>query len=100
MILCPQNVLTEFIFVLDRVYDVPKKEIQTMARDFLALPGVEMVHEIDFAAVFNFWQEPISDFGDALIASLGSLYKESIILTFDLKFLHTLKKLRLPVKTL
>jgi len=55
VILCPQNVLTEFIFVLDRVYDVPKKEIQTMARDFLALPGVEMVHEIDFAAVFNFW---------------------------------------------
>ena len=100
VILCPQNVLTEFIFVLDKVYGVPKKEIQMMAKDFLAMPGIEMVHEIDFATVFNFWPEPILDFGDAIIASLASLYKGSIILTFDLKFFNTIKKLRLPVKTL
>ena len=26
VILCPQNVLTEFIFVLDKVYGVPKND--------------------------------------------------------------------------
>jgi len=100
VILCPQNVLTEFIFVLDKVYGVPKNEIQMMAKDFLAMPGVELVHEVDFTTVFDFWPEAISDFGDAIVASLGSLYQGSSILTFDLKFIHSLKKLRLPVKRL
>lgn len=100
VILCPQNVLTEFIFVLDKVHGVPKKQIQMMAKDFLAMPGIELVHEIDFTTVFNFWPETISDFGDAIVASLGSLYRGSAILTFDLKFIHSLKKLRLPVKKL
>ncbi|MDI6754563.1 MAG: hypothetical protein QME78_09245 [Thermodesulfobacteriota bacterium] len=39
-----------------------------------------------------------TDFGDAIVASLGSVYKGSVILTFDLKFIHTLKKLGLPVE--
>jgi len=32
------------------------------------------------------------------VASLGHLYKGSVIVTFDLKFIHTLKKLGLPVE--
>lgn len=98
VILCPQNVLTEFIYVLDKVYDIPKNDIQVMVIDFLAMPGVELVHEIDFPTVFKFWPEAISDFGDAVVASLGVLYKESVIVTFDLKFIHTLKKIGLPVE--
>ena len=97
-ILCPQNVLTEFIYVLDKVYGISKNDIQMMVKDFLAMPGIELVHEIDFATVLKFWPEAISDFGDAVVASLRNLYKESVIVTFDLKFIHTLKKLGLSVE--
>lgn len=98
VILCPQYVLTEFIYVLDKVYGISKNDIQMMVRDFLAMPGIELVHEIDFDTVLKFWPEAISDFGDAILASLGSLYKGSVILTFDLKFIHSLKKLGVPVE--
>ena len=98
VILCPQNVLTEFIYVLDKVYGISKNDIQGMVKDFLAMPGIELVHEIDFSTVLKFWPKAISDFGDAVVASLGDLYKESVIVTFDLKFIHTLKKIGLPVE--
>jgi len=98
VILCPQNVLTEFIYVLDKVYGIPKNDIQMMVKDFLAMPGIELVHEIDFATVLKYWPEAITDFGDAIVASLGNLNKESVIVTFDLKFIHALKKLGMPVE--
>jgi len=98
VILCPQNVLTEFIFVLDKVYGVEKNEIQMMVRDFLSLPGVELIHEIDFTALFDLWPDVLRDLGDAIVASVGCLNRGSTILTFDLKFIHILKKLRLPFK--
>jgi len=60
VILCPQNVLTEFIYVLDKVYGISKNDIQMMVKDFLAMPGIELVHEIDFPAVLKFWPEVIT----------------------------------------
>ena len=98
VILCSPNVLTEFIYVLDKVYGVPKTDIRRMVKDFLALPGIQLVHEIDFESVLKFWPESLPDFGDAIVASLGTLYKGSVIVTFDLKFMHALKKLGLPVE--
>ena len=98
VILCPPNVLTEFIYVLDKVYGVPKTDIQRMVKDFLAMPGIQLVYEIDFGIVLKFWPEALPDFGDAIVASLGTLYKGSVIVTFDLKFIHALRKLGLPVE--
>ncbi len=98
VVLCPQNVLTEFVYVLDKLYGIPKDDIRIMVKDFLAMPGIELVHEIDFDTVFKYWPEALSDFGDAVVASLGDLYQGSVIVTFDLKFIHTLKRLRLPVE--
>lgn len=98
MILCPQNVLTEFIYVLDKIYRIPKKDIRMMVKDFLILPGMELVDEIDFNTVFKYWPEALPDFGDAVVASLGELYRGSVIVTFDHRFILALKKLRLPVE--
>lgn len=97
MILGHQNVLTEFIHVMDKVYGVPKEEIKMMVRDFIAMPGIEVIHEVDFDMLLTYWPESIADLGDAIIASLCKTYKGSIILTFDLKFINTLKRLGLKV---
>ncbi len=53
LILCHQYVLTEFIHVMDRVYHVPKDKIGRMIADFADMPGVEVIHEIDFKAVLS-----------------------------------------------
>jgi predicted nucleic-acid-binding protein len=98
VILCPPNVLAELICILDKVYGVPKTDIRRMVKDFLVMPGIQLVHEIDFESVLKFWPETLPDFGDAIVASLGTLYKGSVIVTFDLKFIHALRKLGLPVE--
>jgi hypothetical protein len=35
-ILCPQNVLTEFVYVLEKIYRHPKPQIREMISDFIA----------------------------------------------------------------
>lgn len=86
MIFLHQHVLTEFIFVLDRVYHISKAEIAQMVSDLISMPGIEVVHEIDFSTVFRYWPNTIHDFGDAVIASIGGVPKGSSIVTFDKKF--------------
>ena len=90
-LVCHQFVLTEFIFVLDKVYGTPKETINAMVRDFIAMPGVQMRHETDFNKVLSLWPESITDFGDAIVASVGKAIKGAVIVTFDGKFKSALK---------
>jgi predicted nucleic-acid-binding protein len=71
VILCHQHVLTEFIYVMDRIYNVPKEQIDRMVFDLMEMPGIEIIREIDFKAALSSWPGPISDFGDAVIASVN-----------------------------
>jgi len=96
-LVCHQFVLTEFVFVMDKVYETPKGTINAMVRDFIAMPGVELRHETDFAAVLSLWPETIADFGDALVASAGKAIKGAAIVTFDVKFKSALKEIGLAV---
>ena len=96
VVLCHTHVLTEFVYVLEKVYQVPPEEIKDMIKDFKALPGVKIIQEIDFKAVFEYWPEVVADFGDALVASLAKAQRGSVLLTFDQKFLAQIKKAGLP----
>jgi predicted nucleic-acid-binding protein len=92
LILCHQYVLTEFIYVMDRVYQVPKEEIRRIITDLVDMPGIEVINEIDFTVVLSCWPDPIPDFGDAVIASVSKIRKSAIV-TFDRKFAKNLKSL-------
>ncbi len=96
-ILCPQNVLTEFIFVMDRVYEIPKSKIRELLHDFMAMPGVTVIHELDFPNVLSYWPESIPDFGDAVVASVCRSNQPSIIVTFDQKLTKKLNLLGFEV---
>jgi predicted nucleic-acid-binding protein len=94
LILCHQHVLTEFIYVMDKVYHVSKEEIGRIITDLVDMPGIEVIHEIDYTAVLSCWPDPIPDFGDAVIAS-ASKSRKCAIVTFDRKFTKNLKLLGL-----
>ena len=94
-LVCHQHVLTEFVFVMDKVYGTPKDTINTILRDFIAMPGVQLFQQTDFSALLSLWPAKIADFGDAVIAATGKAMKGSIIVTFDLKFKSALKQLGL-----
>ena len=96
-VLCPQNVLTEFVYVMDSVYGIGKTEIRDIARDFIKLPGLEIVHQISLKTLFTFWPERVPDYGDAIIAALCKDTKGASVATFDRKFRAKLKKLGLSL---
>lgn len=98
-VLCPQDVLTEFIYVMDAVYRVRKTEIRDIVKDFINLPGIEIVHQINLKTLFVFWPEKVPDFGDAIIAALCKDTTGASVATFDRKFRIKLKKLDLPMTT-
>ena len=94
-LICHQFVVSEFVFVMDKVYGTPKEIINAMIREFIAMPGVELYQETDFGAVLSFWPANIADFGDALLAATGKSIKGATIVTFDGKFKAVLKKMGL-----
>jgi predicted nucleic-acid-binding protein len=97
VIFCHQHVLTEFIYVLDRIYRVPKDEIGRMIKDLIEMPGIEVIQEVDFKTVLSWWPDPINDFGDALIAATGKTRTGSLVVTFDRKFAANLKALDINI---
>jgi len=96
-VLCPQNVLTEFVYAMDSVYRIDKAEIRDIVSDFINLPGVEIVHQISLKTVFSLWPERVPDYGGAIIGSLCKDTKGASVATFDRKFRAKLKKLGLSV---
>jgi predicted nucleic-acid-binding protein len=99
VIFCHHHVLTEFIYVLDRIYGVPKDEIGRMIKDLIEMPGIEVIQDVDFNAVLSWWPDPINDFGDALIAAAGKARSGSMVVTFDQKFAAHLKALDINIYT-
>lgn len=95
VIVCHQFVLTEFVFVMDKVYRTPKETINAMIRDFIAMPGVEIIHQTDFNVLLSLWPSKIGDFGDAIVAATAKLTKGAKIVTFDAKFAAAVKNLGL-----
>lgn len=96
-LICHQFVLTEFIFVLEKVYAIPKETINTMVREFIAMPGVEVRHDVDFSEILSLWPAQIADFGDAVVAATGKAVKGSSIVTFDARLKSSLNRMGLIV---
>lgn len=84
--------IIEFVYVLEKVYRRPQGQIRQLVVDFLAFPGVQVVHEIDFAWVLTYWPGQIVDFGDALVAGVAKARKEARVATFDQKLRASLQK--------
>ncbi len=96
-IICHQNVITEFVYVMEKIYGIKKEKISELILDFINLPGVELAYEIDIKTVLKIWPSDISDFVDAIIAALCLKTKNTSIATFDKKFKSSLTKLTLPI---
>jgi len=53
VIFCHQHVLTEFIYVLNKIYQVPKAEIGKMIKDLIEMPGIEVIQEVYFKTILS-----------------------------------------------
>lgn len=98
IVLCPQNVIAEFVYVMETVYHQPKQSIRAIITDFIAMPGISIVDRTDFEAVLSLWPETLGDFGDAIVAVCARSTKGASIITFDRRFIHRLKACNIPFR--
>ncbi len=97
-VLCPQNVIAEFVYVMETVYHQPKLSIRSIIADFIAMPGIKIIDETDFDAVFSLRPEALSDFGDAIVAVCARSTKGASVITFDRQFMRRLIACAIPVR--
>jgi predicted nucleic-acid-binding protein len=97
-VLCPQNVIAEFVYVMETVYHQPKTSIRSILSDFMAMPGISIMDKADFSAVFSLWPHTFDVFGDAIVAVCAQATKGASVVTFDRSFMRRLKTCEIPFK--
>lgn len=90
-----ETTVSEFVYVLEKVYQQPSSEIASMLRAFIATPGFFVLEQSDFTALLHLWPDRVADFGDAAIAAAG-ISGHYTLLTFDRSFGKELGKLHIP----
>ncbi len=91
--------ISEFIFVLQSVYSKSDSEISEMINALLLTPGISIIDGFQIERVLKLWPSDISDYGDAVLASIAKKENFSLI-TFDKPLSKKLQKLKIPFKFL
>jgi predicted nucleic acid-binding protein len=87
------NVITEFVYTLQSVYEQDPKLISNMLSDLFSNPGIEYVHSYDIDIILSLWPNKIQDYGDSIVAA-AALEHNVPILTFDKAFSTQLADIR------
>lgn len=95
VLVLPQVVLTEMVYVLLNVYAVAAAEVARTIADLLGMPGVHPHDELPWNQVLELWPAQIPSFGDAAIASVARQGRHDAVATFDLKLSRQLRRLDL-----
>jgi len=92
IILCHQHVISEFVYVLEKIYHHSKVSVNRMITDFISMPGIEVRDEINYKVLLDDWPGSFSDFGDAIVATLWKSNHQASVVTFDKKFIKELEQ--------
>ena len=92
LVFCPQNVLIEFVYVMDKIYGVSFDKIHEILSDFISMPGIKIIHDLNVEQLLLYWPKYFIDFGDAIVASVCREIKGSAVATFDRKLINGLQK--------
>ena len=87
------NVITEFVYTLQSVYEQNPKLISRMLSDLFSNPGIEYIHSYNIDIILNLWPNKIKDYGDSIVAA-AALEHTVPILTFDKAFSTQLADIR------
>ncbi len=79
------NVITEFVYVMDKIYNIKNEEINEIVRDLIETPNVEFHPGYFPDIIFKIWPQKIKDYGDAVL-SAASIQLSVPVYTFDKKF--------------
>jgi len=81
-----QIVISELVYVLGNLYGVEAAEIAEMLGELLTTPGVVPIDEVVWTHVFELWPRRISDYADAVLATVTHHGSYDSVATFDQRF--------------
>ncbi len=93
------NIITEFIYVLEKIYEIEPNKIREILKALSETPGILIDHKFDLGDVLKLWPQIIKDYGDAVLASYAKQEKIPL-LTFDQILFKQLSRNKIPVKNL
>jgi len=98
LILCHQNVVTEFVYVLNRIYKVDPSAINTLLHDLLSTPGIEMVNDLDHMILLDIWPARCADYGDAVLLAYCKANRDVVLATFDQRLIKTAQGIGVKIR--
>lgn len=93
VVILPQFVVFEIIYVLQSSYDVSREEVATLIRDTIAFPGVVVIDDCPWKNVLEHWPDPLPSIGDAAIIAVAATNRYDSVATFDQKLIKRMKDL-------
>lgn len=93
------NIITEFVYTLQSIYQVDSIFISHMIRDLLKNPGIKHQQGYFMSTILSLWPGKIKDYGDAVLAAAAFELKIPV-LTFDKPFSRQLSLINIPHKLL
>jgi predicted nucleic-acid-binding protein len=91
----PDIVIAECVYVLQRLYKVPRDEISKHLRAILSYPGIVMDNHTAVAKAFDLYEHHNVSFVDAMCASIA-LERDCSLATFDARLAKLVTKLSKP----
>ena len=79
-ILILESVIAEVVYVLQRIYNVNRKEISEILRELIELRGVKVHNKGQMLKALEIFSEKNLDFVDCLLCAYGN---ENKVITFD-----------------
>lgn len=88
-------VISELVYVLNKIYRVEPEAIARSLRALIETPGIELIDGYHASSILELWPRSIADFGDAVLAAAAREAKYTL-LTFDRPLAKALRKLSIP----
>ncbi len=88
-----QQTLSEMIYVLTNLYELPSAEVARIVRELLDLPGLSTCEGLRWTSVLELWPREVPDFADAVLVDVCRSERFDAIATFDRQLRRRLRPL-------
>lgn len=93
VVIIPQFVLFEIVYVLESFYGVRGTDAAAVIRDIIAMPGALVTDDCPWTLVLELWPDPLRSIADAAIVAVAVSNRYDRVATFDQKLARRLNNL-------